>query len=77
MRTAKTMIKLGGCPGGSESSLGAQVILLVLSCGGSRVMHFLPSNSIRDHVKKSFPVVTDNAGLNEYFVKNLPFLLSN
>ena len=34
-RTAKTLIRLGGCPGWSESSLGAHVILLVLSCGGS------------------------------------------
>ena len=28
-------IRLGGCPGWSESSLGAQIILLVLSWGGS------------------------------------------
>ena len=35
MRTAKTLIRLGGCPGWSESSLGALVILLVLSCAGS------------------------------------------
>ena len=28
-RTAKTLIRLGECPGWSESSLGAQVILLV------------------------------------------------
>ena len=45
-RTAKTLIRLGGSPGWSESSLGgspgwsesslgAKVILLVLSCGGS------------------------------------------
>ena len=33
-RTAKTLIRLGGCPGWSASSLGAHVILLVLSCGG-------------------------------------------
>ena len=33
--TAKTLIRLGGCPGWSESSLGAKVILLVLSCDGS------------------------------------------
>ena len=33
--TVKTLIRLGGCPGWSESSLGAHVILLVLSCGGS------------------------------------------
>ena len=30
--TAKTTIRLGRCPGWSESSLGAQVSLLVLSC---------------------------------------------
>ena len=35
MRTAKTLIRLGGCPGWSESSLGAQAILLVLLWGGS------------------------------------------
>ena len=34
-RTVKTLISLGGCPGWSESSLGAHAILLVLSCGGS------------------------------------------
>ena len=35
MQTAKTLITLGGCLGWSESSLGAQVILLVLLCGSS------------------------------------------
>ena len=35
MRTAKTLIRLGGCPDWSESSLGAYAILLVLSRGGS------------------------------------------
>ena len=30
--TVKRLIRLGGCPGLSESSLGAQVTLLVLSC---------------------------------------------
>ena len=35
MRTAKTVSRLGGCPGWSEASLGAHVILLVLSWGGS------------------------------------------
>ena len=30
MRTGKTLIRLGGCPGWSESSLGAHAILLVL-----------------------------------------------
>ena len=38
-RAAKTLIRLGWCPGWSESSLGAQVILLVLSCGGSYMSH--------------------------------------
>ena len=32
MRTAKTLIRLGGCPGWSESLLGTHAILLVLSC---------------------------------------------
>ena len=35
MRTAKTLIRPGRCPGWSESSLGTQTILLVLSWGGS------------------------------------------
>ena len=34
-RTAKALNRLGGCPGCSESSLGAHAILLVLSWGGS------------------------------------------
>ena len=33
--TAKTLIRLGGQPGWSESLLGAQIILKVLSCTGS------------------------------------------
>ena len=37
MRTAKTLIWLGGCPGWSESSLGAHAILLVMLCGSSTV----------------------------------------
>ena len=35
-RTAKTLIRLGGCPGWSKSSLGTKVILLVLLWGGSK-----------------------------------------
>ena len=34
-RTSKTLIRLGECPGWSESSLGAKIILLVLPWGGS------------------------------------------
>ena len=47
--TAKTLIRLGGCPGWSESSLGAQVMLLVLSCTGSNevLKHFTGHYSIR------------------------------
>ena len=37
LASAKTLIRLGGCPGWSESSLGAKVILLFLSWGGSFV----------------------------------------
>ena len=37
MRTANTVIRLDGCPGWSESSLGAQVILLSLAWPGSSV----------------------------------------
>ena len=33
--TAKTWIRLGGCPVWSESLLGTQIIMLVLSWGGS------------------------------------------
>ena len=36
-RTAKTLIRLGGCPGWSESSLDAHATLLVLSWDGSSV----------------------------------------
>ena len=35
LSTMKTIIRPGKCPGWSESSLGAQVILLILSCSGS------------------------------------------
>ena len=33
MRTTKTLVSLGGCPGSSEYSMGARVILLVLCVG--------------------------------------------
>ena len=36
-RTAKTLIRLGECPGWSESSLDAQAILWGLSCAGSYI----------------------------------------
>ena len=39
-RTAKTLIRLGGCPGWSESSQGAHASLLVLSrCGSNELFY--------------------------------------
>ena len=35
LSTQLRLIRLSGCPGWSESSLGAHIILLVLSCSGS------------------------------------------
>ena len=40
MWTAKTLIRLGGCPGWSEFSLGAHAILLILSWGSSYLFLF-------------------------------------
>ena len=37
-RTVKTLIRMGGCPGWSESSLGANIILLVLSWSSSFIV---------------------------------------
>ena len=64
-RTAKTLIRLGGCPGWSESSLGTKVILLVLSWAGSKCfflestyaahIHFITFFTFRiEHNMKSF-----------------------
>ena len=55
MRTAKTLIRLGGCPGWSESSLGA-VILLVLSCRGSYLV--CVSLLTKDHTFRTYWQVT-------------------
>ena len=41
---AKTLMRLGGCPGRPESSLGAHAILLVLSWGGSQYGHISSSS---------------------------------
>ena len=40
--TAKTLARLGRCSGLSESSLGAQVILLDLSCSGMFTSEIIP-----------------------------------
>ena len=42
MRTANALIRQGGPPGGSESSLGAHAILLDLSWGDSIIMFEAP-----------------------------------
>ena len=46
MRTVKTRIRLGGCPGWSESSLGTHAILFVLSWGGSNRFYLLNCRQI-------------------------------
>ena len=48
MRTVKTLIRLGICPGWSESSLGAHAILLVLSWGRSVLLLLLWHLSVSD-----------------------------
>ena len=45
-RTAKTLIRLGGCPGWSEFSLGTQVILLLLSWGGSNMLYSVSKKTL-------------------------------
>ena len=45
-RTAKTLMRLCGCPGWSETSLDVRVILFVLSCSGS--YFFVPFASVID-----------------------------
>ena len=67
MRTAKTLIRLGGCPGWSESSLGAHTILLVLSRCGS--VHFCCSTDVNWWDK--MPAVKDPSHPRA-FVKPLP-----
>ena len=69
MRTVNTIIRLGGCPDRSESSLGAQVILLVFVVRRLTCYAFSAVKNIQEHVKKSFPAVIDNEGRNEYLVK--------
>ena len=47
MRTVKTLITLGRCPGWSESSLGTYLILLDMSCAGSNVLSHLIKTSLK------------------------------
>ena len=59
-RIAKTLIRLGGCPGWSESSLGAHSFCLFLSCRGS-YWHLAMLNSSKSNSKSK--------GHN-YFIRN-------
>ena len=49
MRTVKTLIRLGRCPGWSESSLGAQSL-----CWFCHIAHLLPLQLLTSIVQKSF-----------------------
>ena len=53
MRTVKTVIRLGGCPGWSKSLLGAQIILLVFSqCGSNYIGLSITVNTLKiEHQK--------------------------
>ena len=62
------LIRLGRCPGWSESSLGAKVILLVLSCGSS--YHLWPFNILVKEVLKLSSDLIKKTTLPSY----LPFL---
>ena len=57
MRTTKTLIRLGKCPGWSESSLGAQATLLVLSCGGSDLIIHVHESKILLIIRHSYCIV--------------------
>ena len=58
MRTSKTLIRLGGCPGWSESLLGAHAILLVLSWGGSVIWSLITDYSDMISCKLPSPLAT-------------------
>ena len=53
-RTAKTLIRLGGCPGWSESLLGTKAILLVLSRGGSHSESASLSSQVASEINHIF-----------------------
>ena len=58
LSTGKTLIRLGGCPGWSESSLGALAILLVLSWGGS--FYSITQSALDHNMQKKKLWVTSN-----------------
>ena len=67
MLTAKTLIRLGKCPGWSESSLGAHATLFVLSCCGSNILSFTKTWNWNLH-KKYDEFYTNLNWLEEKFV---------
>ena len=70
-RKAKTQIRLGGCPGWSESSLGAHAILVVLSRGGSFV-----ERTNADFILPSLvPAFSTNKTPNLFWVSHSLFFL--
>ena len=80
MRTAKTQSRLGGCPSWSESSLGAHVILLVLSCAGYNVIIYGSIFGIMDtfYSAKRFAApfwegVCSKRGANPFLTEKLHF----
>ena len=53
------LIRLGGCPGWSESSLDAQVILLVVLCGSSILIKILKTDNDKDDLSCSMTKPND------------------
>ena len=66
-RTAKTLVRLGGCPGWSESSLGAHAILLVLSCAGS--YRRCRGATITEHGP---PITSKGTANKQWLIRNKP-----
>ena len=78
MSAQRRLITLGGCSGWSESSLGAQVILLVLSWGGSNILYWyaqtcpiVPCHLSKCFARQSHVRLQDTArfeGRNKYLI---------
>ena len=81
-RTAKTLIRLGGCPGWSESSLGTKVILLVLSWGGPEStyathIHFITFLTFRiEPNMKSFSHANNIVLRRDIYIHSLKLMLN-
>ena len=65
----RRLIRLGGCPGGSESSLGAQS-LLVLSYCGSYICKSLPLDACYRNVKSSEKVCNESVVSEKTIIRN-------